>query len=254
MGFDQTGDIAEIFEALALAAPGIAPGGDFSGQGVGQRRDAHQDAVDVGGDGAGREVAVKFFGAELDADLRSAREVDGPFVGFGLESGGDEQGLGAFHVGGGHDEVDIARHHGFLGPMVDGDAADGAPGDFGAFQGFDEAQHVVGAACRLPVIELPSSHGGNIADALWPANLFLGGFDARGDHRCQGFRLCQGYGGQARGQPAICGRREPRRGTFDRMNRIYRMERPGRAFCGAKWLGGRILPWLRTTRAFPGRS
>ena len=180
MGFDEAGDVAEIFDAFALAALGIAPGGNLAGQGVGQRGDAHQDAVDVGGDGPGGKVAVEFFGAELDADLRVAGEVDGPIVGFGLESGSDKQGLGALDVGGGDDEVDIARDHGLLGPMVDGHAADGTPGDFGAFQGFDEAQHIARAARRLPVIELPSSHVVNIAVGPRPENLFLRGEVAPG--------------------------------------------------------------------------
>ena len=170
MGFDETGDVAEIFEALALPAAGIAPSRDFAGQGVFQGGNAHQDAVDDGRDGTAWKFAVEFFGAELDADLRAAGEVDRPFVGFGLEARVGKQGFGPLDVRRGDDQIDVARDHGFFGPMVDGHAADGAPGHLGAFQGLDEAQHVAGAAGRLPIIELPSSHAGNIADAPGRAN------------------------------------------------------------------------------------
>ena len=180
MGFDESGDVAEILEALALPAAGIAPSRDLAGQGVFQRGDAHQDAVDVGRDGTAWEIAVEFFGAELDADLGAAGEVDRPFVGFGLETGVGEKGLGPFDIRGGDDQIDVARDHGFLGPMVDGHAADGAPGHFGAFQGFDEAQNVACAAGGLPVVELPSSHGNNIADGRGAVNHFLGAFQGRG--------------------------------------------------------------------------
>ena len=197
MGFDEAGDVAEIFKALALPAAGIAPSRDLAGQGVFQGGDAHQDAVNVGRDGTAWKFAVEFFGAEPDADLRPAGEVDRPFVGFGLESGVGEKGFGPFDVRRGDDQIDVARDHGFLGPMVDGHAADGAPGDLGALQGFDEAQNVACAARRLPVVELPSSHVGNIADWNGAVNHFLGAGGRGRGAKCEG-RQEQGARGGGR--------------------------------------------------------
>lgn len=215
MGFDEAGDVAEILEALALPAAGIAPSRDLAGQGVFQGGDAHQDAVNVGRDGTAWKFAVEFFGAEPDADLRPAGEVDRPFVGFGLESGVGEKGFGPFDVRRGDDQIDVARDHGFLGPMVDGHAADGAPGDLGALQGFDEAQNVACAARRLPVVELPSSHVGNIADWNGAVNHFLGaGGEAEGRSAREGRN--KGRGAEVGKGPSVfirgwfCGLRCPK--------------------------------------------
>lgn len=73
-------------------------------------------------------------------------------------------------ISGGHDQIHITGHQGLLGPMVDGHAANGAPGHLRTFQGFDQAQNIRCASPGLPIEELPSSHGVNIDNGNWTAN------------------------------------------------------------------------------------
>lgn len=93
-------------------------------------------------------------------------------MGFRPEPRLGQQGSGTVDVLRRDDQIDVARDQGFLGPMVDRHAANGASGHFGLLQGRNQAQHVVRAARRLPIIELPSSHIGTISNAFRPANTF----------------------------------------------------------------------------------
>ena len=109
--------------------------------------------MDVGGNRSRGEGCVEGLRAELDADFRGPREIDRPLESSRLESLGFKQGDRLVDGFDRYDEIDIPGDHGLLGPMVDGNAADRAPRDVGAFQTGDKTHHVVRAATRLPVVK-----------------------------------------------------------------------------------------------------
>ena len=69
MRFHQTGDVTQILDAFALSPSRIAPSFDLAFEGVLQRGDPKQNAMDVGRNRPFREIAIEIFGAELKADL-----------------------------------------------------------------------------------------------------------------------------------------------------------------------------------------
>jgi hypothetical protein len=79
MGLNKPGNVGKIFDSFTLASLLIVPCLDFSTQGVSKGCHPHEDAVNVGWDGPGGEIPVELFGADLDADLRAALQVDRPF-------------------------------------------------------------------------------------------------------------------------------------------------------------------------------
>ncbi|MFZ1202629.1 MAG: hypothetical protein WAO07_20875, partial [Desulfobacterales bacterium] len=59
VAFNQAGDIDEVFESLALSSFGIAPGFDLPAQGILQRGNPHQNAMNVRWRGPAWKVFVE---------------------------------------------------------------------------------------------------------------------------------------------------------------------------------------------------
>ena len=76
MRLDQSGNIAEVFDALALPSLYIAPCLDLSFERIVQRGDPEQNAMHVRGNGSLRKIPVKIFRAQLETDFGMSLEVD----------------------------------------------------------------------------------------------------------------------------------------------------------------------------------
>ena len=159
MGFDEAGDVAEVFDCLARPSPWGSPGLDLAGERVFKCRHSEENPMDIGGDRPGGEIAIEVFRAQLQVDLGAAEEVHRPVVSLSLESDRFEHVHSLGSLVNRDDKIDIPGHHRLGGPVVHGNATDGALMQFGAFQGIDHLHDVVGPACCLPVVKLSSCHG-----------------------------------------------------------------------------------------------
>jgi len=158
MRLDEAGDVGQILDRLARASLRRAPCLDLACEGVLERRDPKQDAMHVSRHGTGGELAIEALGAQLQAHRGASLEAHRRVVALRGEAGRLEQRHGSIDLLDRDHEVDVPGDHGLDGPVIDCDAADAAPVQFGAFKGVDHAHDVVGAAGSLPVVELPSGH------------------------------------------------------------------------------------------------
>ena len=160
MRLDKPGNVAEVFDPLTLPSFGIAPGPDLSFEGVVQRGDPEQNAMHIRRPGSLRKVAVKIFGAQLEADFGMSLEVDRPRKVFGAEARCFEGAHGPVNRLGGDHKSNVLRDHRLCGPMIDRDAPDGAPRDAGPPQTIHQLHDIIRAAGRLPVVECFRGHTG----------------------------------------------------------------------------------------------
>ena len=158
MRLDEAGNVSQILYSLALTACRFRPRLDFPLQGIFERCNTHEDAVDIGGHGAGRIIAVEFLGAELDAHGGVSFEVDRPLELFRFKTFFAQKAHNALDSVRGYDQVDILSNHRLFRPVIDGDPADDAPWHIGPFENIDKCQYVVRSARGLPIVELLCSH------------------------------------------------------------------------------------------------
>jgi len=159
MGFHEAQDVGPILLSLAWALLWVAPCKEFPGESILEACHAHENAMDIGRNRALRERLINCLGADLDAHLGTATEIDGPLEPFRRETGFLESLQRAVHTGRGDDQIDVGGGDGLLGPMVHGEAANDAPWAFMVFQCLDQQDDVPAAAGGLPIVKLSLSHG-----------------------------------------------------------------------------------------------
>jgi len=161
MRFHQANDVGQAFDSPALSGLGLGPGFDLAPEGVLQRGYPHENPMHIGRDSTGREITVEIFRAELNTDRGVSLEVDGPFEFLRSKPGLLKKGNGPLNGFDGNYKTHVLGHHELLGPMVDRDGANDAPGYIGSLKAIDEPHDIIRPAPRLPIVELLSRHGDN---------------------------------------------------------------------------------------------
>ena len=163
-----------------------------------------------------------------------------------------------FHIAGGHDKIDILRHHRFRGPVIDRNSSNCAPLGVVTFQAIHQTHYVVGAAGSLPIVELLCGHGLTLPEARQSVSFFHTSnqrcklfVESHNSHRLrwelwERWELCE-----LCSTPATSSLRELAQAPRCRSSEARWLRLPGRRGRQRGRLAGRLRPTVQCGRPIP---